>query len=42
MQQVFAGRVKAVIGARLPLREARRAQGMLENNEVFGKVVLEL
>ncbi len=42
MQQVFAGRLKAVIGARLPLAEARRAQGMLENNEVFGKVVLEL
>ncbi len=42
MEQVFAGRIKAVIGARLPLSEARRAQGILENNEVFGKVVLEL
>ena len=42
MEQVFAGRIKAVIGARLPLSEARRAQGILERNEVFGKVVLEL
>lgn len=42
MQQVFAGRIQAVIGARLPLSEARRAQGILERNEVFGKVVLEL
>jgi len=42
MEQVFAGRIKAVIGARLPLSEARRAQGILENNEVFGKVVLEV
>jgi len=42
MEQVFAGQIKAVIGARLPLSEARRAQGILENNEVFGKVVLEL
>ena len=42
MRQVFAGRIQAVIGARLPLREARRAQGVLERNEVFGKVVLEV
>ena len=42
MEQVFAGRIKPVIGARLPLSEARRAQGILENNEVFGKVVLDL
>ena len=42
MQQVFAGRIKAVIGARLPLREARRAQEMLAANAVFGKVVLEV
>ncbi len=42
MEQVFAGQIKAVIGARLPLSEARRAQGILERNEVFGKVVLEL
>ncbi len=42
MQQVFAGRIQAVIGARLPIHEAREAQTLLENNAVFGKVVLEL
>ena len=42
MNQVFAGKIKAVIGARLPLSEARRAQTMLEENAVFGKVVLEV
>ena len=42
MNQVFAGRIKAVIGARLPLRDARRAQTLLEDNAVFGKVLLEL
>ncbi len=42
MEQVFAGRIRAVIGARLPLSEARRAQDMLETNAVFGKVVLEV
>ena len=42
MEQVFAGRIKAVIGARLPLSEARRAQDLLETNAVFGKVVLEV
>ena len=42
MEQVFAGNIKAVIGARLPLSEARRAQDMLETNAVFGKVVLEI
>ncbi len=42
MEQVFAGRIKAVIGARLPLNEARRAQDLLETNAVFGKVVLEV
>ena len=41
MNQVFAGRIKAVVGARLPLNEARRAQTILEENAVFGKVVLE-
>ena len=42
MNQVFAGKIKAVIGARTPLNEARRAQTMLEENAVFGKVVLEV
>lgn len=42
MNQVFAGRIQAVIGARLPLHEARQAQTLLEDNAVFGKVLLEL
>ncbi|MYC54495.1 MAG: zinc-binding dehydrogenase [Chloroflexi bacterium] len=42
MQQAFAGRIQAVIGARLPLHEARQAQTLLENNAVFGKIVLEI
>ena len=42
MQQVFVGRLQAVIGARLPLSDARKAQDMLEQNVVFGKVVLEV
>ena len=42
MEQVFAGNIKAVIGARLPLRETRRAQEILEENAVFGKIVLEI
>ena len=42
MNQVFAGRIKAVVGARLPLNEPRQAQTILEENAVFGKVVLEL
>ena len=42
MNQVFAGRIRPVIGARLPLSEARQAQTLLESNAVFGKVLLEL
>ena len=42
MNQVFAGGLQAVIGARLPLSEAGRAQELLEKNAVFGKVVLEI
>jgi len=42
MRQVFAGRIHAVIGARLPLHEARYAQELLERNAVFGKILLEL
>lgn len=42
MEQVFAGRIQPVIGARLPLNEVRRAQDILETNAVFGKVVLEV
>ena len=42
MDQVFAGGLQAVIGARLPLSEAGRAQELLEKNAVIGKVVLEI
>ena len=42
MEQVFAGRIRSVIGARLPLKEARQAQEMLAGYEVFGKIVLEV
>lgn len=42
MEQVFAGNIKAVIGARLPLSDVREAQNTLEENRVFGKVILEL
>ncbi len=42
MNQIFAGRLQAVIGARLPLSQARQAQELLARNAVFGKVVLEL
>ncbi len=42
MEQVFSGRIKAVIGARLPLEDARRAQEMLASNTHFGKIVLEV
>ncbi len=42
MEQVFAGRIKAVVGARLPLSEARKAQSLLEENAVFGKVLLDI
>ena len=42
MGQVFAGNLQPVIGARLPLHEARQAQDLLERNAVFGKVLLEL
>ena len=42
MEQVFAGRIKAVIGARLPLEDARRAQELLASNTLFGKIVLEV
>jgi NADPH:quinone reductase-like Zn-dependent oxidoreductase len=42
MNQVFAGNIKAVIGERLPLKDVRQAQDILEENAVFGKVVLEI
>lgn len=42
MNLVFAGRLKPVIGARLPLSEHREAQRLLAGFEVFGKVVLDV
>ena len=42
MQLVFAGKLKPVVGATLPLSEIREAHRLLEEGEVFGKVVLEL
>ncbi len=42
MRQVFAGRIKPVIGARLPLSDARDAQELLAGNRLFGKIVLEV
>ena len=37
-----AGRVRPVVGARLPLAEAHEAHRLLESGTVIGKVVLEL
>ncbi|MEP7291577.1 MAG: zinc-binding dehydrogenase [Chloroflexota bacterium] len=42
MQQVFAGRLKPVIGATLPLSDIREGHRLLEEGSLFGKVVLEL
>lgn len=42
MNLVFAGKLKPVVGAVLPMHEAARAQEMLANFDVFGKVVLEI
>jgi NADPH:quinone reductase-like Zn-dependent oxidoreductase len=42
MGLVFDGRLKPVIGAMLPLADIREGHRMLEEGDVFGKVVLEL
>lgn len=42
MQLVFAGSLKPVIGARLPLADIREAHRRLAAGEAFGKIVLEL
>lgn len=42
MNLLFAGRLKAVVGAVFPLEQAREAQQTLENFDTFGKVVLNL
>ena len=42
MGLVFDGALQAVIGERLPLADARRAQELLEDFAVLGKIILEL
>ena len=42
MNLVFAGKLKPVIGTTLPLDDIREGHRLLEDGEVFGKVVLEL
>jgi NADPH:quinone reductase-like Zn-dependent oxidoreductase len=42
MHLVFDGKLKPVIGATLPLSEIREGHRLLEEGEVFGKVVLEV
>jgi NADPH:quinone reductase-like Zn-dependent oxidoreductase len=39
-QLFFAGRLRAVVHAVLPLADARRAHEMMEASEHFGKIVL--
>jgi alcohol dehydrogenase len=41
LEHVAAGRVKPVIGRRLPLSEAREAERLIEDRSFFGKIVLE-
>lgn len=42
MNLIFEGKLKPVISEILPLAQARKAQEMLANFEMFGKIVLEL
>ncbi len=42
MNLVFAGRLKPVIGAVLPIDEVRKGMELLEDFSVFGKIVLEI
>lgn len=42
MNLVFAGKLKPVIGAVLPLEQIREGMEMLANFDVFGKIVLEV
>ncbi|MHB8627817.1 MAG: zinc-binding dehydrogenase [Aggregatilineales bacterium] len=42
MGLVFAGKLKPIISARLPLERAAEAERMLESGDVFGKIVLEI
>jgi len=40
IQMLFDGRLRAVIGAQLPLSEGRQAQELLAGGTVYGKIVL--
>ncbi len=42
MNLVFDGKLKPVIGARLPLADIQEGHRLLEDGDVFGKVVLEI
>jgi NADPH:quinone reductase-like Zn-dependent oxidoreductase len=42
MNLIFEGKLKPVIGAVLPLAEAREAHRLLEEGKLFGKVVMEI
>ena len=42
MKLVFAGKLKAIIGARFPLEDAVAAHQTLEQGDVFGKIVLDI
>jgi NADPH:quinone reductase-like Zn-dependent oxidoreductase len=40
MKLIFAGKLKAVVGATYPLAEAKAAHNALESGDIFGKIVL--
>jgi len=40
MGLLFDGKLKAIIGAEMPLAEGRRAQEILAAGDLYGKVVL--
>ncbi|MBC8170811.1 MAG: zinc-binding dehydrogenase, partial [Anaerolineae bacterium] len=42
MKLVFEGKLKPVIGVRLPLNEAKEGHRLLEAGQLFGKVVIDV
>jgi len=42
MNQVFAGKITPIIGARFPLDQAAEAERQLEAGAIFGKIVLDI
>lgn len=42
MRMLFEGQLQAVIGAELPLAEGRQAQEMLQEGNIYGKIVLRM